>query len=202
MSNTLLMIGGISIGISALIGIFTYCKTKGINLLTLFSTAENGIKELESVTEVVEEFSTGKVKRILEFSSSMEKIALEGIDYAQQMFMSCQIEDIDGTKRKELASDYICANLKNAGITIDDNIKIIINGIVEHSIFSTKTISELNDKISTFIDEKVKPLMDSKTGLENQVNTLTTENEKLKNNIVILQQKLNTIQNTATTIQN
>jgi FtsZ-binding cell division protein ZapB len=200
-TNELLYIGGTAIGISVLFAIFTFLKSKGINVLSIFSSASNGIKEIEEVTEAISEFSTGKIKKALDFSATMEKISLDGINYAQQMYVSSQIDDPDGTKRKDTALEYIYANLKNAGITIDDNVQTIAKGIVESSVFSNKTISELNDKINKFIDEKVKPLMTDKENLQKQIDALNQENATLKTSNEELQQKLTTVQNTIVPIE-
>jgi hypothetical protein len=199
MTNNLITIGEFSIGISALFALFFLLKSKGINLASFFSNAKTGIQEIESVTEAVSEFTTGKIKRALDYSTTLEKVALEGINYAQQMYVSSQIEDTDGTKRKELALKYIYANLTNVGIDIDDNVKTIASGIVESSVFSNETILQMNDKINKFVDEKVKPLLADKENMQKQIDILNQENAVLRANSVDLQQKLLAIQNTVAT---
>ncbi|MCD2345827.1 hypothetical protein [Clostridium guangxiense] len=179
-NNTLYLTIGGSVGVIAIIILAGYLKYKGVNILgfvqklkSIFTTAETYTKAAEGLTE-------GKANQILQAADVFEKLGIEGATYAEQMLLSMQIQnDTDGSQRRELAQKYIYAFLQAHGIAITDDIKTIVQGIVEKTVLSDKTIEEINKKIDDLINTKVAALQSEVSSLADTNTKLTAENQTL-----------------------
>lgn len=192
--NTLFIVGGISIAIVAIFLLFDYLKSKNINAGTIITDVDNGLKKAENYTEAAVGLTTGKLKKVLEGADAIEKLAITGCGYAEQMFISGQItDDPDGSKRKGTSLNYIYTALKNEGIDITDNVKTIATGIVENTVLTNKPIQDIKSQIEKLVQGNVDSIKKSNDSLQAQVTKLTTENTKLKSDNSKLEQRINTI---------
>lgn len=183
-NNTLYLTIGGSIAVIAIIILAGYLKYKGVNTLGFVQKLKSIFTTAETYTKAAETLTTGKTQEILQSADVFEKLGIEAAGYAEQMLLSLQIQnDVDGSQRRELAQKYIYAFLQAHGITITDNIKTIVSGIVEKTVLSDKTIEEINKKIDDLINTKV-------AALQNQVSSLTGNNAKLAAENKSLNEKL------------
>ena len=74
MNNELFIVGGISIGVVAIFLLFTYLTHKGINVESILKKTETGVKEIETYTEAAAGLTTGKFKKVLEDTETIEKL--------------------------------------------------------------------------------------------------------------------------------
>lgn len=188
MNNTLFIVAGVSIAIVVIFLAFDYLKYKKIDVKGSLEKVQTFLKNAESYTEAATGLTSGKLKEALEFTSGIEKLALTGCGYAEQLLASAQItDDADGKKRKAAALEYIYTALQNQGIEITDNVKLIVSGIVENTVFSDKTIAEVNAQVDKLIQEKVTSLQSVNSSLQQQVSKLSIENSQLKEKVTIVQ---------------
>lgn len=200
-NNILLTTIIVTLAVIAMILLAAYLKYKNVDVKGIFDKLENFLKTAETYTLAAEKLTNGKTQAILQDAEAFEKIALQGCGYAEQMLLSSQItDDVDGNKRKELAQNYVLAFLKVHGITINDDIKIIVQGIVQNTVLSDKTIDEINKKLDVLVNQKVVALTAANTALQQQITQLTAGNVKLQNANQELTQKLTSFQNTIATV--
>ncbi|MFL0251418.1 hypothetical protein ACJDT4_13425 [Clostridium neuense] len=179
-NNTLFMVIGISGAMVVAIFVIAYLSHKGINILNILEEIKSAVTTAKTYTEAAETLTTGKTREILQSADAFEKLALQGVRYAEQMLLSQQIkDDPDGSKRKAAALDYIYAQLQLHGVKVDDNVKLIANGIVENTVLSDKTIDEINKKIDDLINTKVAALQSQVDSLTNTNNKLAAENQSV-----------------------
>jgi hypothetical protein len=195
MNNNLYMVLGITGGVILAIVVLAYLKHKGVNVGFALATIKGFFTKAEGYTEAAENLTSGKLKAILESSEVLEKLALQAVYYAEQLMLSLQInDDADGSKRKSAALIYIFTYLKKAGINVDDSVKLIVTGILEKTVLSDKNINSINEQLDKLISEKV-------TAIQNQLTAATSENQKLKSEVISLTAKLNTVQATVTAVK-
>ncbi|MDD3224105.1 MAG: hypothetical protein PHX70_05260 [Clostridium sp.] len=186
MSNveTLLIIAGVSLGIGgSLFLLFPYLKKIGVNVEDILKKVETVLTGADSIISVAKEIEP--LNKSIDVLDVVTKEALKGVNRAEQLYISYQIP---ADQRKEKATELIIAALKVAGINITDDIKTVIDGYIDDVIYVSKTTEEIKDQETNTNENQI-------TILQQQVHKLTNDNSKLTEENIILQQKLNNMQN-------
>lgn len=183
MDNQLFLVVAVSVlVVLAMLGT-SYLTYKKVDLKGDLEKIKAFLVKGESVTKVAEGLTVGKTKAVLEDINSLEDVALKGVNYAEQLLVSAQIEnDPDGSKRRTVAINFTYAYLQSRGIEITDNIKTVVNGLIESTIFTDKNVQQINEQLDKLVGEKV-------TALQSQVTTLIAEKAKLEGTVAELTTK-------------
>lgn len=198
-NNVLLTTILVSIAVIAVVLLAAFLKYKNVDIKGIFEKLENFLKSAETYTEAAEGMTSGKVQTILSTADALEKLALQGCQGAEQMLLSSQItDDADGTKRKTFAENYVYAFLQSHNITVNDNIKTIVQGIIQKTVLSDKTIDDINKQLDTLVNGKVSNLNTLNASLQTTITQLTADKATLQQQVTTLTAKLNNIQVQAT----
>jgi hypothetical protein len=199
--NNIIIIGGTITGVIGFTLLLYYLAYKKVNVSSILSSIEKLLKGTETITEVIGEYSTGKVKKADEFAKFLLEQAINFVQGTEQMYVSSQIS---ADERKNTAINAITDLLEVQGVEITDKLKNVIGMYVEKAC-SDDTIKNINEKIDKLIQEKVTPFQKEKESiqtqtqqLQSQVSQLTTENTNLKNTITTV---ASTVQTTTQTPQ-
>ena len=184
--------------------LFYFLVYKKVDVKGDLEKVKTGLEEIEGYLSAGEKLTTGKTKVALDITDKIAKLAITGVNAAEDLFLATQItDDKDGSKRRETALNYIYAALKDEGITVDDNVKTIAEGIVRSTVFSDKTLETINSKVDKLIDEKVLELQKTTSDLTSKnaevnkiVENLKAEISKYTIEKVSLQSQISTLTNT------
>jgi uncharacterized coiled-coil protein SlyX len=184
---TLLVIAAVIFGSTVIIGVvFPYLNKKGINAKAILDDVQKGLEEVKTGLEVVKEVAPSTQLDIL---SIVEKYAEIGVEKAQQLYISSQLQ---GSDRKASAKETIVNTLKELNIPVTDNLDKLIDDIIESKVFSSKTDVEIN------IQER-KATQDTITDLQKQLADLQVTKATLTQSNADLINKLNTVQSAIAT---
>lgn len=190
MSNieVLLIVGGVSAGVGGVLFLLLpYLKKIGVNVEELIKKAETALKGADGVIQIAEQIIPGnKAVNALEV---IDKFAKIGVDEAQQLYISSQLP---ASERKDTATNTVDAALKAIGINVTDELSTVINGVVESTVYASKS----NDDVSK---QEIATLKSNIIDLQKQLTTSQTTITQLQSANTQLTQKLTTVQNTVAT---
>lgn len=191
MSNNLIfIIVGLAAGVGAVIFIFfPYLKKKGINISSILSELKSFLENTQKYLDAFKALQPeNKAISILDTINEYAQIAVKA---AEQLYISSQIP---ADQRKVKALEIVYAKLREIGINTDnENIKTIVSGIIEATVYASKTSDEIDMQLTQVGKTQVEKL-------QAQINTLTEENARIKAENTALQQKISTIQSTAAAV--
>lgn len=195
-NNNLFIVVGISILAVVIVIIYNYLNHKNINMISILNKIKLVFMKSEVYTEAAGNLTSGKLQEILKSSEALEKLAAAAIGYAEQLFLSLQItDDADGFKRKNAALKYVYSFLESQGIKVTDDVKIIVNGVIENTIFSDKTIDEINAKVDKLVSDKLSTIQKQNDELMSEKLELQEEVNKHQQKLQEVTQKLNSVKN-------
>lgn len=104
---------------------------RGVDVSGLLDKASMTISAMDTVTETLKTLFPATpgldvVDKILDY-------AYRAVDSAEQMYKASQIT---GDKRKEEATNLVYAFLKAAGIEVTDELKPVVDGAIEASVYA------------------------------------------------------------------
>lgn len=180
---TLLVIIAVVFGSAVVIGfVFPYLDKKGINTKAILDDVQKGLQEVKAGLEVIKEVapSTPQIA-VLEL---IEKYAEIGVEKAQQLYISSQLQ---GSDRKASAKETITNTLAELNIPISDSLNKLIDDVLESKVLSLKSQDEIKA-------QEVNATQSTITNLQKQLADLQATNATLIQSNADLANKLNVIQ--------
>ncbi|MHC6180952.1 hypothetical protein ACYUJ6_14055 [Clostridium sp. JNZ X4-2] len=194
--SILFTIIGLAVGVGAAVLILLpYFKKKGVDTGEVLEKVETGLQEVKKYTDAAKALVPGN--KFLNVLSIIEHYAEIGVGQAQQLSISSQLP---ADQRKKSAEDYVYSVLQKLGIEIDDNVRTIVQGVIESKVYELKSPEEKKSAQQTAAQAQISQLQTQTSQLQAERDKLQQESEELKKKITDIQSTVALAQGTANTV--
>mgnify|MGYP000877800877 FL=1 len=195
MKDIVVIIGSICVAVGVIF-ILGYLKYKKVDISGWCNKGKSAIENIESITEIIKNNTTGKIQKASDTGALIEQEALKLVNGVSQKVLSGDLDTSKG--KKKTAVEGLDEYLKSQGIGVSPQLDNYIDLIVSHAVRKSESDDEINKKI----DARVKEFNEKTEKLQSELNTKINEVTILKSQVLALQNKLTTAQNIFSPTQN